>query len=345
MACGGAPETSPSSSAQTIVGGQLADATAWPNVVKLNNECTGIVVSADQLITAAHCGAPKSALTGADPDSHPDQTLAVDGCRVPTESAIGSGQDVMICHFTPALPNLPRVPIALGCERELIRTKTPVTLVGFGETSIEEQATGPKRVVEAAIEGLLLSHEFRIGSENAGSCYGDSGSPAFIRVDGSTTRPSWRLIGILSSGYTNQCGQGFYSDLTRLVPWLEQQARRDLSPCFDDEGSWSPTRDCSDPALDANGEPLDSIQPSTSCGAAYEAEPPDPTPTLKPSGGCNSSTRPSPGRANALFALLAVALALVRRRRRCPFGSGGRRTTKLLTAEVGMCRGERRLAL
>lgn len=329
IACAGTPDSSTSSGTQAIVGGQLAGESAWSNVVKLNNDCSGLLVSSDYLITAAHCGAPSVALTGADPDHEPERSLQVGRCTAAPDGGIGSGRDLMVCHFEPALPSAPRVPIALGCEHEQIQVKTPVVLVGFGEQSIAERATGPKRVVDAAIEGILLSHEFRIGTESAGSCYGDSGSPAFMRLDSGGGRPSWRVIGILSSGYTGQCGQGFYSDLTRLVPWLEQQTGEDLSPCFNDDQVWLPTAECTDAALDENGEPIASGTPIASCGAAYTGEPPSSAQTSKPSGGCSFDNSGPSGATSAVVALLGLAAAVTRRRRHVSVIRRGLRALKI----------------
>ena len=67
-------------------------------------------------------------------------------------------------------------------------------------------------------EKLPTSH-FCGGGENADACVGDSGGPAAFHGD------DFILIGIVSKGFTSNCGSGAgtaYTQIAQFVPWIEE---------------------------------------------------------------------------------------------------------------------------
>ncbi|MFZ5892343.1 MAG: trypsin-like serine protease [Myxococcota bacterium] len=255
-------------SARGIIGGELAAAEAWPSVVLLDSGCTGVIVHEEFLISAQHCPAARRAfqVVSDSPDVAPSGELSIVGCEEFPGGGIATGRDLRVCRFRPKLPAIATVPIALGCEMERVRAGASAILVGYGTTSREQMQTGAKRWVSAPI--ISIGEELEIGDETAGTCVGDSGGPAFYRLDDGSSEPVWRLIGLLSSGYKDRCDVGFYTDLSRVVPWLEVQTQRDLSPCFNANGTWAPTYDCVEANFDVAGVPGPNLRvPATSCGA------------------------------------------------------------------------------
>jgi hypothetical protein len=147
------------------------------------------------------------------------------------------------------------------------------TLVGFGYDRAQEGRAGRKRVATAAIEEVGL--ELAIGNDTSGTCHGDSGGPALIRIRMGPTSEDFRLLGVLSSGYAGTCGVGFYTEVARHVPWLERQTGADFSPCFSDSGTWQPTARCTTSGLSLDGTPVPDERGArfaASCGAAFDPQ-------------------------------------------------------------------------
>jgi len=197
--------------------------------------------------------------------------FTVDECQTYPGAALGNGSDVAFCrvHGT-AIDERRLVRPAMGCERTVAVPGATTVLVGFGAD--ETGHLGTKRVVNASIQNV--SAELAIGTATDGACAGDSGGPAFIRVPESTGNSmEWSMLGILSSGTSGtECSVGNYVDLSSLMSWLETETGRDLTPCSDASGKWSPSENCRTSALDENGVPLDSSSPaiySAACGAAF----------------------------------------------------------------------------
>ena len=266
---GSANEELESQTRAAIVGGAPAAPDGWRNVVKLDNECTGVVIHEEFLITAQHCSPPRRGWfeVPQNPEETPSEVFTITGCDSLPGGGVGTGQDLMVCRFTPKAAALALVPIALGCEMDTVAIGDDAVLVGYGTSSADQTRTGGKQTVQAQV--VALGDELEIGDDQAGSCYGDSGGPAFIRIQAAGEEPVWRLAGLLSSGYTGRCGSGFYTILSGLVPWLETRTQRDLSPCFDSDGTWDPSYDCLENGLDADGrsaaQPAERV-PTTTCG-------------------------------------------------------------------------------
>ena len=100
----------------------------------------------------------------------------------------------------------------------------PITLVGFGED--ENKSAGRKREVEVPLTQFSASGlEFQAGGNGLDSCRGDSGGPAFARLDSG----EYVLAGVTSRGYT--CGKGgYYSVPMGGICWLYEDSKLDLRP-------------------------------------------------------------------------------------------------------------------
>jgi hypothetical protein len=299
---------------ESIYGGEIVAACSWPNVVSLGGVCTGAFVSPHMLVYAAHCGSNFDQV-------HVDgRTIELARCDVFGDYGFGSATDVAFC--VPRSPVDTFLPIAQGCERDGVMVGTPVTLVGFGEDGTSS-AVGTKR---AAIgEVLEMGVELTIGSPNPeggpAPCPGDSGGPAIIEgPDG------YRLLGISSSRLATTCdgSSGFYVDLAPWVPWLEETAGSDISPCFGADGEWEPNAGCVRSALGAGAASADGHCPGSDVQGPGEAcgLPFNPPPKERGCSVGNGRIRSISSRSVASTPLAWVLVALLMQLRRVKLSRG-----------------------
>ena len=265
--CGSGDPGASSTHAQPIVGGAPSAEGAWPSVVWLDVGCSGTLLHERLVLYAAHCGThAERVYAGGQLDGALERS--VEFCAAhPDFRELGDGNDLAFCVLREPLQEVPIVPLALGCEREQLQAGDQSVLVGFGESEDSTAAAGTKREVQAPL--VVVDAELEIGELDKGTCGGDSGGPAFTPVGADD---EWRQVGVLSSGTTEGCGRGYYTDVARFVDWLESASQLDLSPCGDSFGSWQPSPLCRVPALDERGLPLaDRTEiASSSCGPALE---------------------------------------------------------------------------
>jgi len=280
---------------EPIAGGTPVSADGWPNVVWLDMGCTGVLVDEDTVLYAAHCGIDaKDAWFGSelnvfvDADANiirltnPESAVRapIDYCRSHPDPVLGEASDIAFCRLKEPAIDRARLPTPLlGCERSQLEIGQAVTMVGHGFDPATS-SIGAKLVTQAPLTWEL--NTLIAGEPEHGTCFGDSGSPLFVRTNQLLPewKAEWRLAGVLSSGPAGEaCGTGRYADLSRALGWLEAETRRDLSPCFDPDGTWAPTPRCRSALLDANGLPLadGALEFSATCGAPFQAESEDTT--------------------------------------------------------------------
>ena len=119
----------------------------------------------------------------------------------------------------------PIVPITDQAEfDEAMNPGAELVFVGFGQT--ETGDIGTKREVTSTLTTFNESgHEFRAGGDGKDTCLGDSGGPAFVRLDSGEVR----LAGVLSRG--GDCGEGgIYTIPATELCWLRDSGGIDLVP-------------------------------------------------------------------------------------------------------------------
>jgi len=256
--CGDAAEVAETTSARSAIYAGTAVAEGdWESVVALQG-CTGVLVADRLVVYAAHCGThPSEVLIGNDAAT-PRLRVRVDECRAHPDAALGNGRDVAYCLLAQPITDVAPVQLIADDEQALVRVGTPVTEVGFG-LDTDQGLFGVKRRTGAQVQAL--GDDLVIAGTAGGTCEGDSGGPALVRLDDldPARPPEWRLLGLLSAGTSFHCGVStdHYSNIHGVRSWIESQSGVALSgngakpPSPDDEPGDAP------PGCRISGRPTD----------------------------------------------------------------------------------------
>jgi hypothetical protein len=213
----------------------------------------------------------------------PARVVAVRRCVTHPRAALGNGFDVAFCLLAEAVTDVPPLRIAAGCELSQLRSGVPASVVGFG-VDREGGSSGVKRSANVSIEvtgPATAPQDLVVFADDSGTCVGDSGGPLTIdsTLVSDASEPEQRLVAVVSAAEHAACGPNtdHYSYLPPLIPWLESTSGRDLTPCFDADGTWHPTPRCTKAAAQALDHAAGAVcpQPKNSpvladtCGDAF----------------------------------------------------------------------------
>lgn len=277
------PEEPVGVNSSAVRGGEQPQACEWPAVVALDLGCSGALVHPEVVVYAAHCGAGmREVYFGPDADAA-TRVVAVQRCVTHPRAALGNGFDVAFCLLAEAVDDVPPLRIAAGCELSQLRTGTSATVVGFG-VDREGGSFGVKRRANVTIDStasVTAAQDLVVSADDTGTCVGDSGGPLTIAsaLASASIEPEERLIALVSAAEHAACGPNtdHYSYLPPLLPWLESTSDRDLTPCFDADGTWHPTVLCTSltaPLAEATPigacpPPMSAPVPARTCGSAF----------------------------------------------------------------------------
>lgn len=273
--------------APQVTGGMEVTTCGWPDTVAVTGGgglCTGSLVHPQVVVTAAHCGdGDKTIRFNEDADSGLSRQAQ---CTVNPEysGTNEQGSDWGFCVLDEPVTEIPFTPPLYGCELDMIDAGLPVVIAGFGDGGPDGSA-GTKRWGMTEIVSTF-GNTANIGGGGISTCQGDSGGSAFVAMQDGT----WRALSMTSTGLIGCEGTtGVHALMHPAIPWIEETSGIDITPCHDVDGTWNPTPNC-DGFFAGGAEGFGTWddwcagtprgEPSTSCGAAFDAEDDTDPPTV-----------------------------------------------------------------
>jgi hypothetical protein len=229
----------------TVVGGTDCTTCEFPTSVFIGSgggfNCTASLVHPRVIVTANHCLGGLSMAGFGESAYDPAYTVGIDYC---------DGHDwfdLAYCVLSEDAPEVAIVPVIMGCEAEELVSGKEVFIAGFGQSDEQSgSGGGTKRWTTNTIDYVDYDYgSIYFNGSGTGSCYGDSGGPAYFQLSDGT----WRVIAAVQGPHPEApplgCGHGgTYTLIHSEMDWIESGSGYDITPCFDADGTWNPGEGC-----------------------------------------------------------------------------------------------------
>ncbi len=227
----------PIASSTILIVGELAPTTAGGKPEQYI--CTGSLLADDTVVTAAHCVA-EDINNPVNPANMrlvfglavTPQTTTLPPLRTPTgylyapgwQGAVNGAEsgsdthDIAVIHFDGGLPP-GYAPATLLPASDPITPGMQVTLAGYGvDNGVKDTGAGTLRIVHnVPVEQMLGRTEVVMDQTGGvGSCSGDSGGPAFLKVNGQEL-----LWGVTSRGDQTCAQVGIYTMISPYMSFIK----------------------------------------------------------------------------------------------------------------------------
>lgn len=185
--------------------------------------CTGVLVTANVVATAAHCvdpTPPDQVFFGTKPNQKKGGTfIEVSGSLVhPDFEEDTLENDIALVALASRAPASPLNVFTEDFDASYVGL--PIRIVGFGATGFAEDSDLRKRTGDTSIASFT-DDDFRFHASPSQTCNGDSGGPALAKVGDHEA-----VIGIASSGDQSCKQYGRHMRVDRYVPFIHGFAKK-----------------------------------------------------------------------------------------------------------------------
>ena len=314
--------------------------------------CTGTLISPDVVLTAAHClvdqeyisqeypgltvktyfsfeldvsqfgvahlDLPTGAVEVAKQVGHPEYGKS----DSEPEPGLGNDRDIALLFLKKPVEGVTPAPLVREQDRARLIAGAQVHIAGYGQ----RERTANSETAGIKFHGRTFIREVNDGEMQVGGleneagrgpskCYGDSGGPTYIEVDGVL-----RVIGVTSRSYNHHddCDTaGVDTRVDAFLPWIKQEMKKacdeGISKCGEDVTPVEPAPEPTEPEP-TKPEPTEPTKPEPTKPApmkpAPKADPSNGFTARRDARGCDSSGSADMG---ALW-LFGLAGILIRRR-------------------------------